>query len=306
MNRCAGRRGFTLIELLLVVGLLVAIAAIALPSALDTLDRRRFEGEVDELLAQLRSAQAMARVDGTILEVRLRPVDDGAQTSSALREPSTAGAVVEVRRVDLASAPGRGGDFPSGRDDRAAASRSRADQPFAEVGMVGLFDDAMNDAPPGTLVDGSWGLCRFECTVEIALPSSSFEGEGLDGADPVTGEDDVAARAQPSIAMATASTEETPPHGWRVALFLPDGSAPMSLPLRLRDRDGRQAVIVINPFTGRAVIERADAAAAESLVDPDAEPLETEVDEPVSELDAGGTRASPEGAGTAPDTEPRR
>ena len=57
MTAVRARRAFTLIELLLVVGVLVALSAIALPYGSQVLDQQAFERTVDDTVSQAMSAR---------------------------------------------------------------------------------------------------------------------------------------------------------------------------------------------------------------------------------------------------------
>ncbi|MFZ2737082.1 MAG: GspH/FimT family pseudopilin [Burkholderiaceae bacterium] len=57
-NKSSFQSGFTLVELLIAIVVVAILMAIAIPSFLQTLDKRRLVGAADNLLANLRYAQA--------------------------------------------------------------------------------------------------------------------------------------------------------------------------------------------------------------------------------------------------------
>ena len=56
---------------------------------------------------------------------------------------------------------------------------------------------------------------------------------------------------------------EPEPRALRLALFMPEGSALLCRPVWIVDEHGRQAKLVINPWTGLASIERVPAGGEE-------------------------------------------
>lgn len=66
-----GRRAFTLLELLLVLGLLIAIFAIAVPIAFQSMRGRDFRRAEELVLAGLESVRAHAQREGIIVELTI-------------------------------------------------------------------------------------------------------------------------------------------------------------------------------------------------------------------------------------------
>jgi Tfp pilus assembly protein FimT len=85
----------TLIELLIVLALLAAIGALALPTTLETLSRRRFESDVDALIGQLRLARTHARTTASAVEVLMeRAHDETTRVVVTSKSGGTAGLAV--------------------------------------------------------------------------------------------------------------------------------------------------------------------------------------------------------------------
>ncbi|HCA38529.1 MAG: prepilin-type N-terminal cleavage/methylation domain-containing protein [Phycisphaerales bacterium] len=67
------RRGMTLLELMIVLILLAAIGALALPAATSVLDRAAFDSDVQRLRAALVECRVIAQRTGASLEITLEP-----------------------------------------------------------------------------------------------------------------------------------------------------------------------------------------------------------------------------------------
>jgi prepilin-type N-terminal cleavage/methylation domain-containing protein len=60
MRRCRPQRGFTMVELMTVIVIAGVLATLALPSFRDMLERRRLEGQANELVTDLQYAKSEA------------------------------------------------------------------------------------------------------------------------------------------------------------------------------------------------------------------------------------------------------
>lgn len=265
------RRGVTLIELLLALGLLLAIGAFALPITLETLERRAFESAGDELVGQLLLARAHARESGLPVEVLCRREDLGS-------------------RFELDSAASSGSAFDSTGDAQSGGGRSSIlirtvdlsldaseSEESGEGGNAGTDDsDAL------TPLSLSWAERSYSVSIE-RVAAATRGGAGGDDPTSDLGGDATGDQAD--------SLEPPPSRGrsyQRVALFVPDGSAPLAERLRLRDAAGREAFVTINPWTGLASLDvpPREASATEDEFDL------AEEEKPESD-DTGGSEVAP-------------
>jgi type II secretory pathway pseudopilin PulG len=69
----AMRRGWTLLELMIVIALLIALGAVAMPVAIDSLRERAFTSAADRIENQLLLARAYAQSGGEIVQVVYQP-----------------------------------------------------------------------------------------------------------------------------------------------------------------------------------------------------------------------------------------
>ena len=222
-----GRRAFTLIELLIVVGVLVALSALALPYVTGMAERQAFDAAVERVVSQAASARAYAQREGVVVE--LVAVEDGAR--------------IEARTVDLlAAAPETGGGAGAGGvrgvDGRDAAMRgTKAAQKLRREmeRRVEAVAARVGAAAPGAAGDGR---IREPWAVNELAP-------------------DAVAGTEPPAEL-DARPEFTPAEGdVRLALFLPDGSAAAVRELWITD-GARAARIAIDPLLGE--VRRVDGA----------------------------------------------
>lgn len=215
-----GRRAFTLIELLIVVGVLVALSAIALPYVTGMAERQAFDAAVERVVSQAASARAYAQREGVVVE--LVALDDGAR--------------IEARTVDLLAAASEGGGGGAGaggvrgvdgmegalRGTKAAQKLRREMERRVEAVAARVGADA-----PGAAGDGR--IREPWATVELAP-------DALAGTEPPAQADE-----RPEFAPSEGDV--------RLALFLPDGSA-----AAVRDvwvsAGGRAERIAIDPLLG--------------------------------------------------------
>jgi len=280
------RRGLTLLELLIVLALLVALGAIALPMLVVRLDARAFETAGEVAVNHLLLARAHAQATGEPVEVRYR--GDGRWLEARLflagREVIEEGTYRQSRRDAVTGAGAPGGALEmdyEGEDEEEGAIGAGWARVALPAGVT------MSAQPPEEAETGA----MFGGTIE--------EGPSFDAAEvewPVT-------------EIVEAADERS----LRVAVYLPDGSAMLCTDVWLRDDGGRAGKLTVNPFTGLPRFERLEDLASapapeeeeeekeqaeEETVESAAEPEAATSDEPVPASEPG----EPGGATEQPDT----
>lgn len=231
MTPVRARRAFTLIELLIVVGVLVAMAAIVLPWGTQVLERQAFERAVEDAMTQAMSARAWAQREGAVAE--LVAVEGGAR--------------LEVRAVDLLrdaeeAADGPGGAASADGMESALRGSRRAQRLKAQVERR-IADVA---ARTGIRAESGGGGSDVAFDARIAEPWAELALDGgiVAGTEPPPDED---LRSE----FSAAAGDE------RIALFLPDGSAAAVRELWITGGT-RAARMVIDPLLGE--VRRVDGA----------------------------------------------
>lgn len=232
MNQVRAGRAFTLVELLVVVGVLVAMAAIVLPWGSQVLERQAFERAVEDAMSQAVSARAWAQREGAVAE--LVALEGGAR--------------LEVRAVDLLRDAEEAGDGPDGAasaDGMAAALggskaarrlKARMERRVADVAArTGIRAEAAVGPEDGA----------FDPRIEEPWAGLALEDGIVAGTEPPV-EEGIRAEFSP----ADADDE-------RVALFLPDGSAAAVRDLWI-SRGARVARLTVDPLLGE--VRRSDGA----------------------------------------------
>ncbi len=220
MTAVRARRAFTLIELLLVVGVLVALSAIALPYGSQVLDQQAFERTVDDTVSQAMSARAWAQREGAVVELVV--AEDGAR--------------LEVRAVDLLRQAEDGAEGADSVDGMEGALRGTKKAQRLKAQM----ERRVADVAARTGVDDG----GFDARIPEAWASRTMEGSARAGVEPPAKED---VRSE----FAASAGDE------RIALFLPDGSAAAVRELWITD-GARAARIAIDPLLGE--VRRVDGA----------------------------------------------
>ena len=254
-------RAVTLIELLIVLGLLVAIAALALPTTLETLARRQFESDVDSLLGQLRLARNHARTTASAVEVMVAP--DGEGTIRV----TVAGIDVRDLARDALAAEEEGARHGVGSSDRGDKVTSAA------------------GAGSRQAIVTSWADARYQLSIDDRVDEDRQPAAG--GA---TGRPNAAETRKPGAndleapAVPAGDARDDASSGpRRIALFVADGGAPIAARLVVHDAGGRSVTIVINPWTGLASTDaRGSGAAPAAPTLADASTEELEASEPPS------------------------
>lgn len=235
------RRGVTLIELLLALGLLLAIGAFALPITLETLERRAFESAGDELVGQLLLARAHARETGLPVEVLCRR--EGADVSGDSAASTRLDSQFDSQLDSASNAPSGGG-------------RSTILIRTVDLSLEASESPESDELTPIALswAERSYALSIARLSTESGA-TQPFEEQS-------NGEGDAVGGAGFDRQLASQRFE-------RVALFVPDGSAPLAERLRLRDAAGREAFVTINPWTGLAALEtpRRESSVTEDELD---------------------------------------
>ncbi len=93
------RRGFTLIELMIVLAVAAVLAALAAPSFVEQLSRRRIEGSATDLSTDLQFARSQAVTEPTGSTVSVITQNSG--TQYRIFKTSAAGTSTDIRTVFL-------------------------------------------------------------------------------------------------------------------------------------------------------------------------------------------------------------
>ena len=159
------RRGFTLVEVLVAIGLLVLIAALALPVALTNTTGARAQTAERQLRLSPSVARAEAQVAGVPVGLMLQPSDDARSLSVAIvREPN----MRSDRPADLAADPDDVATWPTVAEPEVLPRGTRLwdgeldalDDALAELDSPSPFDAALEpteelfaDARPSSFDD---------------------------------------------------------------------------------------------------------------------------------------------------------
>lgn len=116
MRRCQPQRGFTMVELMTVIVIAGVLATLALPSVRDMLERRRLEGQANELVTDLqyakseavarnRSVELLAGAAGTCYTIAVMtlatPPVGNCDCTAAVGSRCTAAGTTELKTVTL-------------------------------------------------------------------------------------------------------------------------------------------------------------------------------------------------------------
>jgi len=239
------RRGLTLLELLIVVGLILAIAALVFPVMTDRLAERRFDSAAQQVRAHMLLARAEAMSTRRAVEVRYAP--DRRVVETVRFEPEVDEAGMGVRQRAAARSEDSGGD-----------PLTEALGPI-DGEEIGRTDVAVVDVPESVrILDRLPEDLDVDLEAGMALDLDAEQLEYLEAESPEMAVDDpFAFEERPAV---------------RLAVYLGDGSALLSKPLWLIDEDGRRAKLEVNPWTGVPRLTR-EAAASDAADDdePDAE-----------------------------------
>lgn len=186
------RAGFSLFEVLVAIGILVAIAAIALPWAWSRLAARDLPDSADAMTAILMLARAEAMSSGRLVEVRIRRGEShpSIEVRSAYLDPDR-----------LSFEDGSASDFDEG---------------------FGFAEPSRGDDGPSRPIGASWAVRRLPAGIGLRPIESGvraeFGGEDTDAGVEFAGTDLIEALDDEPIALDAA------PFDRAIAIFLPDGS----------------------------------------------------------------------------------
>lgn len=186
------RAGFSLFEVLVAIGILVAIAAIALPWAWSRLSARDLPESAETLTAILMLARAEAMSSGRLVEVRIRRGDSDPfiEVRSTFLDPD---------RLSLGEPSDSGLEEAFGLED-AFGERDRSVQP----------------------IGATWAFRRLPTGIGLrpigSGPRAEFDGEETDAALEFAGADLIEALDEEPIAIDAGPIDRP------IAIFLPDGS----------------------------------------------------------------------------------
>jgi prepilin-type N-terminal cleavage/methylation domain-containing protein len=265
------RRGLTLLELLIALSLLVALGAIAFPAVMRQFDGRAFDAAADVAVNHLLLARAHAQSSRQPVEVIYVP--QPAHLEARLFEP----ALAEVDDIVIAE------PIDPEADDASTA--------FA-------FEFDAEDEERLAIAAG-WAWRALPDGVELSRrPPDEEEMEKEDLYDDLVMEFE-----EEMEAWEEASDEPTT---FRIAVFLPDGSALIGEDAWLRGADGRIGRLSVNPFTGLPVFERleeVEPVVEDEPEEQEEEGLEEEAYEAEDELEPAPTDPEPADSGGSDDEE---
>lgn len=229
------RRAFTLIELLVVVGVLLAIAAMVWPMYLPMLERRAFDAAVDEAVAQVAQARALAQGRGEAMEV---VVAGGGLRLEVRPVNLLADADDEVPEEENFSVDGMAEGLRGSAGGRALAARHTQRIEALRSGAMGATGAAAVHSARHESWDAASADAERSGTLAAALVA------------PVVFADGLAASIEPPESADARPEFRTSVEG-RVALFLPDGSAVAARGLWIASAS-RTVRVDIDPLLGRA------------------------------------------------------
>ncbi|MCL4196709.1 MAG: prepilin-type N-terminal cleavage/methylation domain-containing protein [Phycisphaerales bacterium] len=220
------RRGLTLLEVLIVLALLIASAAIAIPAMSRRFESTRFDATVDQIIATLALARAQSqqqrRPVQVIWDANARTVRAAWLDAAALADEDDSDE--PSREAEQPRDPADGSDERSGQD--------RLDNAAAAAGTMATGGSSLRVLLP----EG----CRVEVrpTADEEAPADAAE----DRLDPIAADDSAGRNLS-------------------LAVFMPDGSTFGQASFRVVDNRGRQVRIDINPWTGQAAFAPVASAA---------------------------------------------
>jgi len=229
----APRRGLTLLELLIVLTLIIATAAIAIPAMSERFERTRFDSTIDQIVATL----ALSRAES---QRQVRPVQvmwDPAQRvirATWLDQKSLSG------ENDADSHQPSSDQSGSGRSVEALSAADRLNEVGAESHAIWTGGSRLRVVLP----EG--------CGVHTGADESPPDAPPADGSilPPSSGED--AAQSDQAVSL---------------IVYMPDGSTFGEASFLVVDQGGRKSRIDVNSWTGQARVSRLekseDAASAE-------------------------------------------
>lgn len=233
---CNPQRGLTLIELLIVIALILMVGAVMVRPVLNQVDRWAFESAVDELRGQLLLARGEAIATGRAMEVRY--------------EPRTRR--VEVRRFEAGQRAIGQSEQRQAMRGSGSGSRAGNDDPMTLPLAVDPEADAAR--PSWMTLDLPGGVRLMNRLPEAATAQPGLFGETMFEEQALR--EELEMMLMEEMDMLTAET------GFRVAVYLADGSAMLLRDTWLIDGEARVMRVRINPWTGHPSMERIERGAA--------------------------------------------
>lgn len=210
------RRALTLLETLLVVAIIAAVFAIALPETTGLLAERRFREGAAAVTGHLRLARSIARADGEAVVVMYRHDDQDAW----LEAHAPAEALTEIiPLLDGPLAADPADDLPS------TLAGQTTDDPAPALDIDGLAADLTRPLPE------AWATRRLPARIRLSRLAPDVDGSMARGAD--------------------GSEIGAIPDRAAIAVFLPDGSAIVPGPIVVLGEGGRWSMLHIDALTGR-------------------------------------------------------
>jgi type II secretory pathway pseudopilin PulG len=216
------KRSLTLLETMIAIVLILAMAALVVPSLLSSMEERTFDSAADVTNDHLMMARAHAQATGSPVEVTYR-----ADRSKVFARFFRAGQSDERLTLSVPHSP----EHDSVRN----------------LGPLGpeSSDVAMDDQ---TEITEPWAIRDISPGVRIVnhRPSSAHQDESS---------------AEPNVDVTQSDDEQTledlgAGEEVRLAIFMPDGSALMGDTVWLNDEKGRVGMLTINPWSGIPIFQR--------------------------------------------------
>jgi Tfp pilus assembly protein FimT len=217
------RRSLTLLETLIALTLVLAMAALIIPSMLSSMEERSFEAASDVTKEQLMMARAHAQATGNPVEVTYRP--DTSQVRARWFMPW----MDEDQTSSMEDVDSKSSINALGLPNRSAASNSHE--------------------PHRNEITEPWATRDIGRSIRIASHPPDDAASDASELNPPLAQQDVD-QGQSGFEELEKGEEV------RLAIFMPDGSALMGEPVWLNDDKGRCGKFIINPWSGLPIFER--------------------------------------------------
>lgn len=216
------KRSLTLLETMIAIVLILAMAALVVPSLLSSMEERTFDSAADVTNDHLMMARAHAQATGSPVEVTYR-----ADRSKVFARFFRAGQSNE--RLTLS--------VPHNPEHDSVRNLGPLEPESGEL----LMDDQTEITEPWAIRDISPGV-----RIVNHRPSSAHQDDSS---------------SEPNVDANQSNDEETLENlgageEVRLAIFMPDGSALMGDTVWLNDEKGRVGILTINPWSGIPLFQR--------------------------------------------------
>lgn len=262
---------FSMIEVLIALALLVVVAMISMPMFASRMDEARAEGATSQVQVALSQARSEAQESGLPIRVvavvnedgktniRAEAVEHGSAEGSALGPASSSGAVFGIGAA-------RGPSVADGGSVRGGTGAGLMPGGFGGASQGGFRDGVSGGAAgsrTGETRSDGWSIGQEERGVSRSTRSISLPTGFMIASDErVEQMFDQAPRSMGGMpAPSWASTKPEVTEARTLVIFLPDGTAISSGPIKVRNRAGLGGELVVNPLTGVAVLADARSAA---------------------------------------------